>query len=65
MVTKGDKILLVDDIIRSGNTHQSIINLLDEIGCEVPMVLSLIGIGDNFKLTSKNVEPELYILHYM
>jgi adenine/guanine phosphoribosyltransferase-like PRPP-binding protein len=63
MLKKGERILLVDDIIRSGRTHQVIVNLLEEIGCEIPLLISLVGVGEDINITAKKSELELYILH--
>jgi len=51
---RGEGVLIVDDIIKSGETQKALINLVEKCRAEVAGVYALIGIGDHWKQTLGN-----------
>ena len=48
-IKRGEGVLIVDDIIKSGETQKALINLVDKCRAEVAGVYALIGIGDQWR----------------
>ena len=59
---EGEKILVVDDIIRSGKTQKAIINLINKAKCEVVGIISLISIGSQYKPLFREL-PEVNVIY--
>jgi adenine/guanine phosphoribosyltransferase-like PRPP-binding protein len=62
LVERGDRILIVDDVIRSGKTVQALIRLMEKASSTVVGVLTLVGVGrawEDSLLYSKNVRAIL------
>ena len=53
-IKRGEGVLIVDDIIKSGETQKALINLVDKCRAEVAGVYALIGIGDQWRKTLGN-----------
>jgi purine operon repressor len=51
---KGDGVLVVDDIIRTGETQRALIQLVDKVRAELAGIFVLISVGNEWK---KMVEP--------
>jgi adenine phosphoribosyltransferase len=45
-ITSRDDVLIVDDIIRTGNTVQALINMVKKVKANVAGVFALVGVGD-------------------
>jgi len=50
-IKRGDSILVVDDIIRSGDTQDALINLVNKARAELAGIFALITIGDTWQKT--------------
>lgn len=48
-IKRGDSVLIVDDIIRSGETQRALINLIHKSKAETAGIYALISIGDEWK----------------
>jgi len=48
-IRRGDSVLIVDDVIRSGETQRALINLVTKARAEVTGIYALIGVGENWK----------------
>jgi len=48
-IRSGEKVILVDDVIRSGSTQRALISLVRRSGGTPNQILTLIGIGDHWK----------------
>ncbi|MFB6128948.1 MAG: phosphoribosyltransferase family protein [Halorhabdus sp.] len=46
-IDAGDDVLLVDDFVRSGNTQQLLLELVDRVGASVTGVCTLIAVGED------------------
>ena len=55
-IRKGDRVLILDDVLSTGGTLKSIINALKSVGAEVAGAIIVFGKGD-----TKSVEKELGI----
>ncbi len=49
IIKKRDSVLIVDDMIKSGETQEALVNLVKKAKAEVSGVFSLIAIGDTWK----------------
>lgn len=59
---KGDRIIIVDDVISTGGTLLALVRALQTIGVEVMDVISVIGRGDGYlKLRELGVEPKILV----
>jgi len=45
-ITSRDDVLIVDDLIRTGNTVQALINMVKKVKANVAGVFALVGVGD-------------------
>jgi adenine/guanine phosphoribosyltransferase-like PRPP-binding protein len=63
----GERVLIVDDIIRTGRTIKTLIEMVEEYNASVPVVISLIGIGKHHNIdlegNANRLKPEIIILH--
>jgi len=50
-IKRGDSVLIVDDIIRSGETQRALINLVTKSKAEVAGIFALIAVGEEWKKT--------------
>ena len=48
-IKKGDSVLIVDDIIKSGETQRAMINIITRSRADVAGIFALISIGDEWK----------------
>jgi adenine phosphoribosyltransferase len=48
-IKKRDSVLVVDDMIKSGDTQEALVNLVKKAKAEVSGVFSLIAVGDEWK----------------
>jgi adenine phosphoribosyltransferase len=48
-VKKRDSVLVVDDMIKSGETQEALVNLVRKAKAEISGVFSLIAVGDEWK----------------
>jgi adenine/guanine phosphoribosyltransferase-like PRPP-binding protein len=60
-----DRVLIIDDILRTGKTVQTLGNMVEECGGRVSTILSIIGISQNYKVKSISgkIDPEIITLH--
>jgi len=59
---KGDRIIIVDDVISTGGTLLALVRALKIMGVEVTDVISVIGRGDGYlKLKELGVEPKILV----
>jgi adenine phosphoribosyltransferase len=59
---KGDRIIIVDDVISTGGTLLALVKALKNMGVEVMDVISVIGRGDGYlKLKELGVEPKILV----
>ncbi|HII80868.1 MAG TPA: purine phosphoribosyltransferase family protein [Methanosarcina sp.] len=59
---KGDRVIIVDDVISTGGTLLALVKALQKMGVEVMDVISVIGRGDGFlKLKELGVEPKILV----
>lgn len=49
VLKRRDSVLIVDDVIRSGETQRALINLVRKARAEVAGIYALIGVGENWK----------------
>ncbi len=49
IIKKRDSVLIVDDMIKSGETQEALVNLVKKAKAEISGVFSLIAVGDNWK----------------
>ena len=49
IIRRGDSVLIVDDVIKSGETENAMINLVYKARGEVAGIYALIAIGDHWK----------------
>ena len=49
LIRRGDSVLIVDDVIKSGETQNAMINLVNKARGEVAGIYALIAIGDSWK----------------
>lgn len=50
---RGDSVLIVDDIIETGETQAALVNLVDKAKAEVSGIYSLIALGDEWQSSMK------------
>ncbi len=48
-IKRGDSVLIVDDVIRSGETQRALINLVGKARAEVAGIYALVGVGKNWR----------------
>lgn len=59
---KGDRVIIVDDVISTGGTLLALVKALQKIGVEITDVISVIGRGDGYlKLKELGVEPKILV----
>jgi adenine/guanine phosphoribosyltransferase-like PRPP-binding protein len=46
---RGDSVLIVDDIIRSGETQKALMKIVSKARAEVAGIYALIGVGENWR----------------
>ena len=49
MIKRGDSVLIVDDVIKTGETQRAMINLVNKSRADVSGIFALISIGDSWK----------------
>jgi len=49
IIKKRDSVLIVDDMIKSGDTQEALVNLVKKAKAEISGVFSLIAVGDDWK----------------
>ena len=63
LIKKGDRVLIVDDVLRTGRTHKCLIEMIDSAGAVPVAIVVLIAIGNKWKKTLPAHVPVDYILH--
>jgi adenine phosphoribosyltransferase len=59
---KGDRVIIVDDVISTGGTLLALVRALKIMGVEVTDVISVIGRGDGYlKLKELGVDPKILV----
>lgn len=59
---KGDRVIIVDDVISTGGTLLALVKALQNMGVEITDVISVIGRGDGYlKLRELGVEPKILV----
>ncbi|MBS7618920.1 hypothetical protein KEJ25_10100, partial [Candidatus Bathyarchaeota archaeon] len=48
-IKKTDSVLIVDDVVRTGETQRALINLVQKCKAEVTGIYTLVAIGDDFE----------------
>ncbi len=59
---KGDKIIIVDDVISTGGTLQAVLNSLLKIGVIIKCVIIIIDKGDSLEEINKKYDIDIYTL---
>ena len=49
VIRKGESVLIVDDIMKTGETHRALVNLVAKSRAEVAGIYALIAIGSSWK----------------
>lgn len=63
-ITSTDRILIVDDIIRSGETQRALINLVKKTGAKLVGIFILIAVGNswrNYISSHKNIPIDIFV----
>lgn len=63
-ITSSDRILIVDDIIRSGETQRALINLVRKSGAKMVGIFILIAVGNSWKnyiSSYKNIPVDVFV----
>ena len=55
MIKKGDSVLIVDDIIKTGETQRAMVNLVTKSRAEVAGVYALVSVGNRWKEKLRDV----------
>ena len=59
---RGDRVIIVDDVISTGGTLLALVKALKNIGVEVEDIISVIGRGDGYlKLKELGVSPKILV----
>lgn len=59
---RGDRVIIVDDVISTGGTLVALVQALKNMGVEVQDIISVIGRGDGYlKLKEFGVEPKILV----
>jgi adenine phosphoribosyltransferase len=48
-IKRGDSVLIVDDVIRSGETQKALMKIVGKAKAEVAGIYALIGVGENWR----------------
>ncbi|MCJ7631716.1 adenine phosphoribosyltransferase [Candidatus Bathyarchaeota archaeon] len=51
VIRRGDNVLIVDDVIKSGETHRAMVNLVSKCRAELTGIYALIAVGDQWRET--------------
>ncbi len=49
IIRRGDSVLIVDDVVKSGETHRALVNLVNKCRAEAAGIFALVAIGDAWK----------------
>jgi adenine phosphoribosyltransferase len=49
IIRRGDSVLIVDDVVKSGETHRALVNLVTKCRAEAAGIFALVAIGDAWK----------------
>jgi len=49
VIKKRDSVLVVDDVIKSGETQLALLNLVEKAKAEVSCIFAMVGVGDSWK----------------
>jgi adenine phosphoribosyltransferase len=59
---RGDRVIIVDDVISTGGTLLALVKALVNMGVEIEDIISVIGRGDGYlKLKELGVEPKILV----
>ena len=59
---KGSRVLIVDDLLRSGRTLRALINIVKQARADLAGIFSLVSIGDEWKESIKDLDVRTVIL---
>lgn len=62
LLSAKDRVLVVDDIVRSGETQRALIKLVEKAGASLVSVFILVGIGDRWRKELEGVDVSIEIL---
>ncbi len=65
MLSKGDRVLIVDDIVRTGRTLQSLIDICKQAEAHVVGISVLIALGTEWLSKLKDVEAKIDVVLYL
>lgn len=49
LIRRGDSVLIVDDVVKTGETHRALVNLVTKSRAEAAGIFALVAIGDTWK----------------
>jgi adenine phosphoribosyltransferase len=49
IIRRGDSVLIVDDVVKSGETHRALVNLVAKCRAEAAGIFALVAVGDAWK----------------
>lgn len=55
-IKRGDSVLIVDDVVKTGETHRALVNLVVKARAEVAGIFALISIGSSWKQKLQGVD---------
>jgi adenine/guanine phosphoribosyltransferase-like PRPP-binding protein len=53
-IRRGDSVLIVDDVVKTGETHQALVNFVTKSRADVAGIFILIAVGDAWKKRLKD-----------
>ncbi len=62
LIRKNYRVLIVDDVIRTGETHKTIVDMVDRAKAKVVSILVILAVGNRWRSVLKDV-PVTYIAH--
>jgi len=58
-----DRVLIVDDVLRSGRTSKALVNLVYKANAEVIGIFALLAIGSRWRSQLEDITPKIHILY--
>jgi len=59
---KGSRVLIVDDLLRSGRTLRALVNIVRQARAEVAGIFSLVAVGNEWKEVVKDLDVRIVVL---